>query len=344
MRSLIVVHPNFDRIWPWSADHFHTLWKAQGLVEFIRLKPDDTRNISDIVNNPGSVNRLVSLAVPVTMDCIRAFSELKETVIATEIYEATCSSELHEYLEKSQVKVYNQPSEGFWSQSVSEFGLALTLCGLRRIPQTHHEIITNQQAWDYEPPGGIGQPGGRGHQFGDDMNFTNGTVKGKRVRIVGAGNIASRYASFVDMLGADVAAWDPYASEPCFHRAGSRREWYLDRLVEDAEIFVPMVPLTDMTKGLITSAHINSLPKGCLVVLVTRADICDMETLRKRVLNDELSLAADVFDIEPLPLDDPLLKRHNVIHTSHNAGRTIQANQTWAEKLSEQFLPLYKLN
>ncbi len=42
-------------------------------------------------------------------------------------------------------------------------------------------------------------------QFGDTVGFANGTVSGKRVRIVGAGNIASRYASFVKMLGADVA-------------------------------------------------------------------------------------------------------------------------------------------
>ena len=76
------------------------------------------------------------------------------------------------------------------------------------------------------------------------------------VRIVGAGNIGSRYASFAKMLGADVAAWDPFATEPCFHRAGSRREFHLDRLVQDAEIFAPMLPLTESTEGLVTAAHI----------------------------------------------------------------------------------------
>jgi phosphoglycerate dehydrogenase-like enzyme len=242
-------------------------------------------------------------------------------------------------LEKRSIRWYTQPSEGFWAQSVSEFALALTLCGLRRIPQTHHDIITSHKAWDYSPPGGIGTPGARGQQFGDDTRFTNGTVEGKRVRIVGAGNIASRYASFVHMLGADVAAWDPFASEPSFHRAGSRKEWHLERLVQDAEIFVPMVPLTDQTKGIVTAEHIRALPQGTLVVLATRAGICDMPELRKRVLADELSLAADVFDIEPLPLDDALLGRHNVVHTPHNAGRTKEANYLFAVKLYEQFIP-----
>ena len=64
-----------------------------------------------------------------------------------------------------------------------------------------------------------------------------------------------------------------------------------------------------------------------------------MEAVRRRVLADELSLAADVWDVEPLPLDDPLLGRHNVVHTPHNAGRTIDANWAWAEKLVVQFKP-----
>jgi phosphoglycerate dehydrogenase-like enzyme len=73
--------------------------------------------------------------------------------------------------------------------------------------------------------------------------------------------------------------------------------------------------------------------------MVTRAGICDTEAIRRRVLADELSLAADVWDVEPLPLDDLLLGRHNVVHTPHNAGRTIDANRLWAEKLVMQFRP-----
>ena len=182
-------------------------------------------------------------------------------------------------------------------------------------------------------------PGARGQQFGDDPAFASGTLAGKRVRIVGAGNIASRYASFASMLGADVAAWDPYATEPGFHRAGARRVYHLDQLVSDAEVFAPMVPLTESTHGLVGAGHIDALPRGCLVVLVTRALICDMEAIRRSVLADELSLAADVWDVEPLPPGDPLLGRHNVVHTPHNAGRTIDANRAWAEKLDEQFRP-----
>jgi len=335
MLTAILVHPDFDAIWPFAADHAHHLCRAQGAgeVEFHRLAPDDRRSVGEVLSQPAQVTRLLAFEVPVTQNCVDNLTQLREI---SGVHDAATA----EQLQARGVRVIRHKSEGYWGQSVAEFGLALTLCGLRRIPQTHHEIISSQAAWDYEPPNGTGAPGARGQQFGDDTNFSSGTIEGKRIRIVGAGNIASRYASFVKFLGADVASWDPFASEPCFHRAGARREHFLDRLVQDAEIFAPMVPLTDKTRGLVTASHIEALPMGCLVVVVTRAGICDVPALRRRVLNDELSLAADVFDVEPLPLDDPLLGRHNVVHTPHNAGRTRQSNERFAALLMEQFEPV----
>lgn len=337
-RSVIIVSPSFDAAWPYAADHFHALWQDQGEVLFIRLdEASADAPISSLIPDVQAVQRLACFQASLTMECASLMGQLKEAAIY-EGYGKSLQPAIQQ-LKDNGVQVYGLTSEGFWGQSVSEFALALTLCGLRRIPQTHGSIIRSHMDWQYWPADGKGVPGGRGEQFGDDPRFANGTVHGKRVRIIGAGNIASRYASFVHMLGADVAAWDPYASEPCFHRAGTRRIRHVSEITKDADIFVPMVPHTAATEGLVNAELIHSLPQGCLVVLVTRAQICDMGALRARVLADELSLAADVFDMEPLPLDDPLLGRHNVVHTPHNAGRTIHANQQLAAMLAEQFLP-----
>ena len=341
MKSAILVHPRFDAVWPFAADHARQLWEKEGSVEFVRLAPDDVRPVATILTSPATLTRLLLLDVPLSSDGVDQLPQLQE--IAWNEGGYTFDSKEHiavrQKLTDCGVRIVRHTSEGFWGQSVAEFGLGLTLGALRRIPQLHRAIIEAQASWNYDPPDGMGRPSVRGQQYGDDPNFTSGTLSGKRVRIVGAGNIASRYASFCQFLGADVAAWDPFASEPCFHRSGARRELVLDRLGIDADIYAPMLPLTDQTKGLVTAAHINALPRGTLVVLVTRAGICDVPTLRRRVLADELALAADVFDVEPLPLDDPLLGRANVVHTPHIAGRTREANERWAEMLLAQFAP-----
>jgi phosphoglycerate dehydrogenase-like enzyme len=323
MKTAIVVNSSFDSIWPLSADRLRQVLEPVADVTFVRVAEGSDASLAELVSDASSIRRLISLGLTVTEADLDSLSGVKEVFVSTG-YQAP--EAVVELLEARGIHQLSHRSEGFWGQSVSEFALGLTLAALRQIAHTHKAIQSGLEAWDYPF-----------QQFGDDARFTNGTVQGKRVRIVGAGNIASRYASFMNMLGADVAAWDPYASEPAFHRAGARKEWHLENLVTDAEIFVPMVPLTSSTEGLVTAEHLRALPNGCLVVQATRAKIVDTVELRRRVMADELSLAADVFDVEPLPLTDPLLGRANVVHTPHLAGRTKESNYRWAEMLAEQF-------
>lgn len=342
--SLIAVHAEFDATWPFAADHWRSRWQEEGPTRFVRLVRDDRRTLGEALGEDVSsagketceVTRAAVLGVPVTPGCLDALPNLREAVIL-DPYHPALSPEVEARLAARGVELYRQQSEGFWGQSVAEFALALTLCALRGIPQQHRAMLESHEVWRRYGAARNRGPGQRGAQFSDDVRFTHGTLAGKRVRVVGVGNIGSRYASFAHCLGAEVAAWDPYAPEPSFHRAGARRVWRLEELVQDAEIFAPMLPLTEQTRGLVTAQHIDDLPKGCLVVLATRAGICDMAALRRRVLADEVALAADVFDVEPLPLDDPLLGRENVVHTPHLAGRTRDANIAWAEVLLAQF-------
>ena len=333
MTRAICVHPSFERVWPLAAERCRERWPD---ANFRRLEEEDERPLSEALSTPSSVTQLIALGVTVTPKCAEQLTALEEAAIYSHGY--GIDPEVRAILGDG-VTIHQHESEGFWGPSVSEFALGLTIAGLRRIPQLHHTIQTDLEPWNYEPRGTPG-PGERGHQFGDDDRFTCGTIARKRVRIVGVGNIGSRYASASAHLGADVAAYDPFADEPCFHRAGATRVHTLDALVSDAEIFAPMVPLTDATRGLITAEHIDALPTGTLVVLATRAQIVETDALRERVMNDELALAADVWDGnpgEPLPLDDPLLGRHNVVHTPHAAGRTRDANMRWADELIDRF-------
>jgi phosphoglycerate dehydrogenase-like enzyme len=335
VRQAILVQADFDLAWPFAADYMHQLWQAQGEVIFHRVPRGELRCASEILaQDAGDIDRLALFGVPLTLPCIAAFSSLREVAARKKV-----DDEIAQAAAAKDVLIYCQTSEGYWSESVSECAIALTICGLRRIPQLHQAIQQDQAPWNYAPhPDEPGQEK-RGHQHCDDSRFVSGTVARKKIGVVGAGNIASRYARCMVGLGADVSAYDPFASEPCFHLGNVKKEWHLENLIRDVDIFAPMVPLTDSTRGMITAEMIDTLPTGCLVLLVTRAGICDMAAIRRRVLANEISLAADVFDQEPLPLDDPLLGRSNVVHTPHIAGRTQLANQRYAEKLAEQFLP-----
>lgn len=327
MSDAILVHESFDATWPFAADHWRSRWPGAHFVRTeAKVRPET------LIADPARVQRLALLGFALDETSLASFTGLRQVTFTEH---RAMSAMAHDAIAARGIEVVAHRSEGFWGQSVAEFGLALTLCGLRRIPQLHAAMPTDPTVWNYRPA--VGRPGARGAQFGDDARFASGTLAGKRVRVVGAGNIASRYADWCSYLGAEVAAWDPFASEPCFHRAGSRRIHRLEDLVADAEIFAPMLPLTEKTRGLVRADLIDALPRGCLVVLVTRSGICDGAALRRRVLADDLALAADVFDEEPVPAGHPFLGRHNVVHTPHNAGRTRQANEAWVDDLVDRF-------
>lgn len=335
MTRYIVVDPLFEDVWPMAADHLYRHWDEEGDVEYIRLDEERTTPLHEAITDPDDVTQLVSLGVPISTEKIDAFSNLEEAfVMTTSMYNV--DQAVATTLEEQGVTVHDHTDEGFWSESVSEFGIALTINALRKIPQKYKEMIDSHDPWDLEQLDNE-IPEANGHQFADDPNFTNGTIAGKKVRVAGVGNIGSRYASVANFFGADVAAYDPYADEPCFHQTGAKQRYSLEKTVEDADIFAPTVPLTEATEGLITADHIDALPEGSVLVLITRAEVCDMGAVRRRVLDDEIVLAADVWDEEPLPLDDPLLDRDNVVHTPHIAGRTEDANRRWAEKLAAHF-------
>ena len=70
MGDLIVVHPDFDGVWPFAADHFRTLWPEAG---FVRLAHGDERPLGTVVEEPSRVTRLVTLGMPVSLTCSAAF-------------------------------------------------------------------------------------------------------------------------------------------------------------------------------------------------------------------------------------------------------------------------------
>ena len=332
VRSVICVHRQFERSWPYTADHWQRRWEQSGGCELIRTEAEDAVP-ARLALDPGSVQRLVLLGLQLRAHDLDPFAALEECYLSR----GDGSEEAVAAAEARGVRFIPHRADVYWGQTVAEYALAMTICGLRRIPQNHTAMQSSLVPWDYSPEAGAGRV--RGFQFADDPRFCNGTVAGKRVRVVGVGNIGARYASWCAALGADVAVWDPFAPDASFTAARAERRFHVEELVADAQIFAPMVPLTESTRGLITAELIDALPMHGLVVQVTRAAVCDTQALYRRVLNDELALAADVFDAEPVPLDSPLIGRHNVVHTPHAAGRTRDANHAYADDVIARFSP-----
>jgi D-3-phosphoglycerate dehydrogenase len=222
-----------------------------------------------------------------------------------------------------------------WGQSVAEVALCLALSALRRVPQWHADLAAGQPSFQYEAG-----------QYCDATGFANGELGTKRVGIIGLGQIGGRVARWCAALAADAATgpalsgsvlgYDPFLPEAVGASWGVRRV-DIDELVDQSEVVFVTVPPTPSAKHLLDRARIARLQPGTLVVIVTRAHSVDMPALRERLVAGELSAALDVYDVEPLPLDDPLRGIPNVVHTPHIAGRTRDANLRTADLIADDF-------
>ena len=217
-----------------------------------------------------------------------------------------------------------------WAPSVAEIGLCLTLSALRRVPHWHGRLAAGEQlfAFDYQ-------------QFCDDPDFVNGELGAKRVGVVGLGQIGRRVAQWARALGADVAGHDPFLPADLIE-SWDVRPMTIDALVNHAEVVIVAVPPTPTARGLLNRERIMRLRRGALVVAITRTAALDMEAVRERIVANEIMGAFDVYDVEPLPLDDPLRGRSNVVHTPHIAGRTRDANWRVAELIVADFQRLLR--
>lgn len=329
---LFLRRPNLEQEWPFVPEQLVRRLKEAGGVRTLIVSSDvSVHKLADLSRVMGVAN----FASKLGRETIEAAEHLK--VIGGVFDNAGSGSDLSvEELESRNIAVIDA-TRG-WAQSVAECGLGLALCALRSIPHWHSRMAAREPLWIYPAT-----------QFCDNPQFVNGDLGEKKVGVMGMGQIGRRIAQWCVALGAEVWGFDPFLPEEQFRSLGVRKA-DLDSLVDFAEVVFVAIPPTPSAKKILHRERIHRLRRGALITIVTRAHAVDMDALRERIIADELFGAFDVYDREPLPVDDPLRDRVNVVHTPHIAGRTRDANLRVANLIADDFLrvmrgekPLHRL-
>jgi phosphoglycerate dehydrogenase-like enzyme len=97
----------------------------------------------------------------------------------------------------------------------------------------------------------------------------------------------------------------------------------LDRLASESDVLAITVPRTRETAGVVGERLLGNVPKGAVVVNVSRGGILDERALLEALDAGTLRGAAlDVFATEPLPADHPLWRHPRVLITPHVSAVT----------------------
>lgn len=217
------------------------------------------------------------------------------------------------YATDKGILVINCPGRN--TNSAAELTIGLLLSMFRKIPQAHAKVKAG--GWDRH-------------------TFTGRELRGKRLGIVGLGNVGHRVAKFARGFDMEVFAYDPYLATKIFEQHGVRRCMSLLELASAVNVLTFHVPLNKETRGMATMDVLRAMPKGGWVINAARGGVYREQDILELLKSGHLAgLGVDTFEIEPHPYPD-LVCHPNVWCTPHIGASTEEAQIAIGETVFDQ--------
>ncbi|HEY3060515.1 MAG TPA: C-terminal binding protein [Chloroflexota bacterium] len=156
-------------------------------------------------------------------------------------------------------------------------------------------------------------------------------LAGRRLGLVGLGNIGRLVAAKARGFGLDVVAYDPY-----LQAVDSIPLVGLDELMSTSDYVSVHCPLNASTRHLLGERELALMKSTACLINTARGPIVDQAALTARLAQGAIAAAGlDVFEVEPLAADDPLRSLGNVVLTPHSASvsaeSTVECRRTAVE-------------
>jgi len=188
---------------------------------------------------------------------------------------------------------------GLFGQSIGEYVLTYLLQHERQV--IARQLSQREQRWDTRTPG---------------------TLAGRRLLLVGAGDIGHDMARLFAPFGMTITgvARSPRAV-PGFAQVVTLAE--LRQAAREADFVVNLLPDSTSTRDIYDAAFFAALPAGALFINAGRGTSVVDAALIAALQGGHLAGAVlDVFRQEPLPQDHPFWQAPNLQLTAHVAGPT----------------------
>ncbi|MEM9464085.1 MAG: 2-hydroxyacid dehydrogenase [Actinomycetota bacterium] len=184
---------------------------------------------------------------------------------------------------------------------VAEFTIGLMIGALRNVAHGHHLLRQGEwRSWGNNPPL---------------------TLSGKTVGLVGFGAIGTNVARLLAGFECDVVYHKPTPLRSAEEARHGVRYADLPTLLEVSDVVSLHCPLTEASAGLIDRRALQRMKPTAVLVNVARGGVVVESDLVWALEQGEIhSAAVDVYEIEPLPPDSPLVGAPNLTLTPHLAA------------------------
>lgn len=163
-------------------------------------------------------------------------------------------------------------------------------------------------------------------------------IRGKKLGIIGYGNIGMQLGVIAEGLGMQVQFFDVVNKLPL---GNARQLSSLDQLLASSEVVSLHVPENAATQNMIGAQELAAMQPGSILINASRGTVVDIDALATRLADSHLGGAAiDVFPVEPRSNQDefisPLRQFDNTFLTPHIGGSTIEAQGNIGMEVAEK--------
>jgi len=215
------------------------------------------------------------------------------------------------------IPVFNAPYSN--TRSVAELVIGQAILLLRGIPRKN--ALLHKGTWEKAAKGSF-------------------ETRGKKLGIVGYGNIGSQLSVLAESMGMKVYLYDIMTKLPL---GNATQLGSLQELLETCDVVSLHVPETPQTRNMIGADELAWMKPGGILINASRGTVVDLDALAGTLESGRLAGAAiDVFPKEPGSNDElfvsPLTRYDNCLLTPHIGGSTMEAQENIGVEVAEKLV------
>jgi len=188
-----------------------------------------------------------------------------------------------------------------FAQAVAELSLGLTLALARDICKAHNDFASSQEL------------------YGLASNANAQLLSASSLGFIGFGDLGRAILRVFSGFNCKVRIYDPWLSPQALQREGLQSA-SLDEILSESDIIQVVASVTPESTHLIGRREFALMKQGAMLVLLSRADVCDFDALQVACASGRIRAASDVFPTEPLHKDSVLRQTPNLLLSAHRAG------------------------
>ena len=197
--------------------------------------------------------------------------------------------------------IYVLSTAPVFAQSVAEIAVGLTISLKRDIHKAHLDFFQKKE------------------KYGLESNLRSSLLLDNKIGFIGFGDLAKSLKPMLMPYTSNFKVYDPWLPNKLIEANGCKSA-SLKEIFKDCDVVYVLATITTKNKSMIDKKLLKLMKKDTCLLILSRASVINFQDLNEILNKDKIKVATDVFPQEPVPKNDPIRKKKNILFSAHRAG------------------------